>query len=79
MTFEGEGFLDTEAGVPWLTEIMGRGYDSALADAVVKAEILDTDGVTEITTFSVGFDRGIRRLDIRQVEVATVYDQEVQV
>jgi len=79
MTFQNEWFLDTAAGVPWLTEIMGRTYDAALAEAVVKAEILDTDGITEITTFSIGFNRGVRLLDIRQVEVGTVYDQEVQV
>jgi hypothetical protein len=79
MTFSGEWFLDTEAGMPWLSQIMGRGYDPALAEAIVKAEILDTDGVTEITSFSIGFDRTARRLDVRQVEVGTIYDQEVQV
>src|SRR5690606_2352093 len=45
-TFSGEWFLDTAAGVPWLDEILGRGYDPALAEAVVKGEVLDTDGVT---------------------------------
>lgn len=77
MTFEGEWFLDTTAGVPWLAQLMGRKYDPALAEAVVKAEILDTDGVVEITSFSVGFDQGVRRLNIRDVEVLTIYDQEV--
>ena len=78
-TFEGEWFLDGSAGVPWLEEIMGGAYDPALAEAVVKAEILDTPGVTEITSFSVSFDRAIRRLNIKDVEVKTVYDTEVQI
>lgn len=79
MTFAGEWFLDTTAGVPWLAQIMGAKYDPALAEAVVKAEILDTAGVVEITGFSVGFDQGVRRLNIRDVEVLTVYDSEIQI
>lgn len=78
-TFEGEWFLDTTAGVPWLAEIMGREYDPALAEAVVKAEILDTHAVTEITSFSLGFIRETRNLEIKQIEVLTVYDEEVRV
>lgn len=77
--YEGEWFLDTTAGVPWLNEILGKAYDPAIAEALVKAEILDTDGVTEITSFSVGFDRRSRGLMIRSVEVATEYDEEVSV
>lgn len=78
-TFEGEWFLDTTAGVPWLDQIMAKNYDPALAEAVVKAEILDTDGVTEITAFSVRFNRTIRNLDIHSVEVLTEYDEEAAV
>lgn len=76
-TFKGEWFLDTEAGVPWLEQIMGKRYDPALAEAVVKAEILNTHAVTEITSFSVSFDYDLRNLDIRDVEVLTEYDLEV--
>lgn len=79
MTFNGEWFLDTTAGVLWLEQIMGRRYDAALSEAVVKAEILDTHGVTEITSFSVNLDREIRRLNIREIEVHTIYEQEVRV
>lgn len=78
-TFQGEWFLDTACGVPWLSQILGRNYDPALAEAVVKAELLNTDGVTEITSFSVSFDRASRGLFIRSVEVGTIYDQEVSV
>lgn len=79
MTFEGEWFLDARAGVVWLTEILGRQYDPALAESVVKAEILDTDGVTEITDFSVSFVRGQRQLAIRNVTVMTTYDEAVSI
>lgn len=75
-TFENEWFLDSSAGVSWLTEIFGKQYDPAMAEAVVKAEIMDTDGVTEITGFSVQFFREKRDLDIYNVSVLTVYDEK---
>lgn len=78
-TFSGEWFLDTTIGVPWLSEILGEGYAPALAEAVVKSEILDTDGVAAIESFGVGFERGSRALIIRNVSVATQYDQEASV
>lgn len=76
-TYQQEWFLDTTAGVPWLSGILGSGYDPALAESVVKAELLDTDGVTEITSFSVRFDRSTRGLIISSIDVLTDYDEEV--
>lgn len=78
-TFFGEWFLDTSIGVPWLTQILGQRYDPALAEAVVKAAILGTDGVTGITSFSVTFDRGTRGALVRSVNVTTDYDVEVAI
>lgn len=78
-TFRGEWFLDTTAGVPWLDQIMGKGYNPALAEALVKAEILGTDGVTGISTFSVSFANTTRNLIIKEIEVTTTYDEEVRV
>lgn len=77
--YRGEWFLDTTAGLPWLNDILGKVYDPAIAEALVKAEILDTEGVTEITSFSVGFDRRARGLSIRSVTVLSEYDEEVSV
>ena len=78
-TFRGEWFLDTTVGVPWLQEIFGNAYDPALAESVVKAEILDTLGVSRIDGFSVGFNRTTRGLIIDRVEVLTTYDEAVRV
>lgn len=77
--FQGEWFLDTTAGVAWLDRIFAKQYDPAMAEAVVKAEILNTDGVREITSFSVGFSADARRLDIGNIEVLTIYDEVVAV
>lgn len=76
-TFEGEWFLDTTAGVPWLDRIMGRKIDLPLAESVMKAETMDTDGVTGIEGFDLRFDRKPRRLNLVRATVATEYDEEV--
>lgn len=78
-TYEGEWFLDTVAGVPWLDGILGSSYDPALAESVVKAELLDTEGVTEITSFSVRFTRQSRGLIIDSIEVLTDYDEGISI
>lgn len=78
-TFQGEWFLDKTVGVPWLSQILGKRYDPALAEAVTKACLLATDGVTEITSFSVSFGRATRGLFIKSVNVLTDYDHEVRV
>lgn len=78
-TYLGEWFLDKTTGVPWLDQILGYAYDPALAESVVKAHLLDTDGITEITSFSVAFDKDTRGLLIRDVEVLTMFDEVVQV
>lgn len=79
MTFAGEWFLDTNVGVPWLNEIFAKQYDPALAEAVVKASIYETDGVISIETFSVSFSRTTRNLRISSVDVTTDYDERVSV
>jgi hypothetical protein len=79
MTYLGEWFLDREAGVPWVRDIVGHGYDPVLAESVLKAEILDTDGVIDINSFSVRFDSSTRGLSAFDIDVLTDYDQEVSV
>lgn len=77
MTFEGEWFLDREAGVTWLSEVLGFKYDPIIAEALTKTEILNTDGVTDIESFSVRFDRDIRGLKSDNISVKTDYDERV--
>jgi hypothetical protein len=76
MTFEGEWFLDINAGVSWLSEIMGHRFNPALAEALIKNEVLDTDGVTGINEFSLGYNRDRRDLMIRGMEVASEYEDQ---
>jgi hypothetical protein len=77
--FHGEWFLDRDAGVTWLTEVLGFDYDPVLAEALTKAEILETDGVTEIESFSVRFDQATRGLSSYNITILTDYDERVSI
>lgn len=76
-TFKGEWFLNSDVGVPWLSEILGQGYDPVLAEAVIKSVIKKTDGVTDIESFSVVFDRSVRNLRTSNIEIKTIYNEAV--
>lgn len=65
-TFVGEWVYDLEAGLPWLPgnrtgfAIFDRPFQQGLADAVVKAAVLGTAGVIEITGYESRVDRASR-------------------
>jgi hypothetical protein len=69
--FLGEWFLDTTDGTPWRTEVLGK-YTSQSYDAAIKARILRTQGVTQITQYSSTFDSGKRALSV-SATIETVY------
>ncbi|SHI80463.1 hypothetical protein SAMN02745911_1222 [Aureimonas altamirensis DSM 21988] len=79
MAHEGEWFLDTTAGVAWIPQILGAAENLPLAEAVIKAEILDTDGVTTISEFSIRRFPSSRRVDVPSALVSTVYDEETTI
>lgn len=70
---QGEWFLDTTVGVPYNTQILGAGtmtkYDAAIKDA-----ILNTSGVTGITSYASKVDPITRRATIA-CAVSTIYGQ----
>lgn len=68
----GEWFLDTSAGVPYLNDIMIRPANMPIVESLVKKTILETDGVSAITDFTMTVDRESRRLTI-QATVTTIY------
>lgn len=79
MTFRGEWFLDTTCGVEWLDKIMGRQFDAALAESIIKTEIIETDGATGISAFSLSFNRRLRGLNVTQATIETEYDEDAPV
>lgn len=80
-TFQGEWFLDNQAGVPWLSQVLGRPYNPGLAEALIKTVVMETAGVTGITEFSVSFDQRLRHVSNvgRSISVTTIYDEEVSI
>lgn len=79
MAHRGEWFLNKDVGTPWVRDILGKGYDPILAEAVIKSEVLATDGVTAIRSFSVRFNQVRRELESYKIEVRTEYDEDVQI
>jgi hypothetical protein len=76
---QGEWFLDTSAGVPYLENdyvtrsLTQKPTDLSYVEAVIKQTILDTDGVDSITSFSMSFDTNTRKLVI-SATLSTIYD-----
>lgn len=80
MFWNGEWFLDKDAGVEWTRYILGRPPgELQLAESIIKAEIAATPGVSEILEFSAVYDRASRGLRIDRCQVATVFDDVLDI
>ncbi len=69
--FQGEFFLDTTAGMPWDSQVLGVGT-RALYDTAIQRQILSTKGVTGITSYSSSFNPKTRNLNVT-VQVTTQF------
>ncbi len=69
--FAGEWFLDTSAGMPWNTGVLGK-YTAAAYDPLIKEQILAAQGVTEITAYTSTRDPSARTLNVA-VTIGTIY------
>lgn len=74
----GEWFLDTDAGVPYLQQIMTKPANLPLAEAIIKRTILETEGVQSMRLFNMAYDRDTRRLTI-QATVTNIYGSVVNI
>lgn len=70
--WQGEWFLDTEFGTPYLQQILGKQLTLSGAVAAIRASILEVDGVRQIITFNYSFNRQNRTLSV-DFEVDTPY------
>lgn len=64
LMFQGEWWLDPSKGVPFYQDVLRKRPDSAGVSALIKKAILDTEGVTEITKFSLTLDNAARKVSI---------------
>lgn len=69
----GEWFLDTSAGTPWNTKILGK-FTAATRDSTIRSRILGTTGVTAIDAYSSTFDPD-RRAFAAAATISTRYGQ----
>ncbi|MCA8480251.1 hypothetical protein LGN35_20110 [Burkholderia multivorans] len=67
----GEWFVDTTAGMPWATDVLGK-YTSGKYDAAIRQCILGTQGVNELTSYSSSVDPETRTLTVTAT-INTIY------
>lgn len=72
--FLGEWFLDRNAGVPWLQQILIKNPRFAVVQGVLKQTILRTPGVNELTAFSIT-DADVERKIVVTFTVNTNFGQ----
>ena len=51
-TYFGEWFADTSIGVPWFQDILIKSPDYTVVGEILKATIIETPGVNDLTSFS---------------------------
>ena len=76
-THKGECPLNKNAGVPWLGDVLGKGYNEELATTVIKTVIGRTDGFKSIDSFAVKFNKTKREVEGYDISVKTIYDDVV--
>ena len=54
-------------GVPWFEQIFIKNPDFTLVESVLKTEIIETEGVVELFSFDLDFDRRNRGLKIENL------------
>jgi hypothetical protein len=62
--WQGEWFLDTEFGTPYLAEILGKQLTLSGSLAALRASILEVDDVLKITEFNYAFTAQTRKLTV---------------
>jgi hypothetical protein len=69
--YQGEWYLDTTAGMPWKTKVLGFNTKT-MYDGAVQKMIRGVTGVTGITSYSSSLDSTTRKLSITAT-ISTAY------
>lgn len=62
--FYGEYFRDNTDGTPWFQSILGKNKNPNAREAIIRRRIIETDGVTQLTSFKADFDLAQREYKI---------------
>ena len=71
----GQWFLDTSAGVPYNTQVLGK-YTGSTRDVILRETILGTIGVKAILAYSSQLNRDTRQFAV-QATIDTIYGQTI--
>lgn len=61
-TLEGEYAYDTSFGIPYLQSFMGRGVKAATVAGILRAKILELDGIVAVPRCDVTLDGATKQL-----------------
>jgi len=64
LTYYGEWFLDTTAGVPYFEEVFIKPANLANVESLIKQTILQTEGVATLDSFELIFESNTRKLEV---------------
>lgn len=62
--FQGEWFLDEDAGIPYFQSVLIKNPDPNVLSAIFRETILETPGVSALNDLTLDFDRSARRLSV---------------
>jgi hypothetical protein len=62
--FLGEWYLDTEAGIPYYQDFFIKAPNQIRVESVLKQEILNTEGIVDLTAFSSDFNSSLRKFSV---------------
>jgi hypothetical protein len=62
--FLGEYFRDITIGTPWFQQILGKGQELQVREAAIKRQIIQTRGVSSISSFNTDFDLALRKYSV---------------
>lgn len=62
--YVGEWFLDTSKGIDYFGIVFIHSPDLVVIEALMKNEILQEEGIVEIVSFELDFNRALRKLSV---------------
>jgi len=72
--WQGEWYLNLQAGTPWMQQVLGNSPGTGVPDAVIRQRILGTPYVTDISDYASAFNPSNRTLVV-SCQVYTQFGQ----
>ena len=72
--YRGEWFLDITIGVPYFQQVFVKPALIGTIESLIKSQIINTEGVNKLTSFSSNFDRNDRKFSV-SFTAETVYGE----